>query len=288
MGIFCGKFEFKLRNISISQIINKYHIGKFLNGDFFLDPCEALYLFLKGKIESLNGNDLDFFLNNIFTDDIYIYIVYEILKNKGFYIKRNGNKFYYKKTKKSDYTNFVILKRETDIVSFEELYNETPGIFITLDEDHSITYHMTEHIDPMGMAENMPEKICIKNAGSIYYSLNTPEWFGEKFYSLNILNNFERRFVENKIMTPEEKLYADLIKRNFIVKSGFKYGEHFRIYSESMDMHAEYLIGLIDKEEWYKISRAVRLSVSVRKSMVFAGFINNEIKYIEMKRIKDI
>ncbi|KPV46790.1 hypothetical protein SE19_03960, partial [Acidiplasma aeolicum] len=74
MGIFCGKFEFKLRNISISQIINKYHIGKFLNGDFFLDPCEALYLFLKGKIESLNGNDLDFFLNNIFTDDIYIYI----------------------------------------------------------------------------------------------------------------------------------------------------------------------------------------------------------------------
>jgi tRNA splicing endonuclease len=54
-----------------------------------------------------------------------------------------------------------------------------------------------------------------------------------------------------------------------------------------MKDHAEYLVSLMTTEKWYKISRAIRLSASVRKKSIIAGFIGTDLKYIDIERLKD-
>lgn len=84
--------------------------------------------------------------------------------------------------------------------------------------------------------------------------------------------------------------------RHFVPKTGFKFGSHFRIYesfsSTKTLSHSKYLLHVILKTHVFKLSvlsRAIRLSNSVKKNMIFASMtneINKEIKYIEIERIK--
>ncbi len=289
MDIICKNASFITCDISISQIINKYHIGRIIDNNFYINPYEAVYLYIKNKIKPLNLNGLEDIMERLFDDDVYLYYVYEILKNKGYYIKREKNKFYFKRESKEKYDLPVILIKENEVINFSDIYNELPSIFITVDEEKSVTYFYADYIDPYGCVN---EEINIKNVekiNNVYYTRdNTPEWFGENFHMIKILNDFEADYITKTIKSNEDLLYNDLINRKFIVKSGFKYGQNFRVYRKSMNEHAEYLVSFIDSEEWYKISRAIRLSISVRKKTIFSGFINKEIKYIKIERLRDI
>lgn len=84
-------------------------------------------------------------------------------------------------------------------------------------------------------------------------------------------------------------VYKDLRDRTYIVKTGFKYGCHFRVYRKSIEEHAEYLVhvmvhnGSITSDD---IIRQVRLSHSVKKTMVLALLDEeNDINYYTMERI---
>jgi len=84
-------------------------------------------------------------------------------------------------------------------------------------------------------------------------------------------------------------VYNDLKKRGFIVKTGFKFGSHFRVYTKQPDLtHAEYLVHIIGKDYrgfWSDISRAVRLAHSVNKEIIFA-IVNKKIRYIKLGRLR--
>jgi len=77
-----------------------------------------------------------------------------------------------------------------------------------------------------------------------------------------------------------------------IVKTGFKFGTHFRAYTKSPHKsHAEYLIhGVTDSftTSWAEISRAVRLAHSVNKTFAFAIYTSNrkKITYISLSRLR--
>lgn len=68
--------------------------------------------------------------------------------------------------------------------------------------------------------------------------------------------------------------FKDLLGRGWLPKTGFKYGTHFRVYtSGGMDGHSELLVHCLGPDErptWEALSRAIRLSHSVRKRMVFS------------------
>jgi tRNA-intron endonuclease len=87
-------------------------------------------------------------------------------------------------------------------------------------------------------------------------------------------------------------VYRHLKGRDLIVKTGFKYGTHFRVYEGDPNSdHSEYLVhGVPNNYEcsWEEISRAVRLAQGVRKQMLFARVTNdeNEVQYINIERIK--
>ncbi|MDY6958157.1 MAG: tRNA-intron lyase [Halobacteriota archaeon] len=85
------------------------------------------------------------------------------------------------------------------------------------------------------------------------------------------------------------KVYEDLRKRGMSVKTGFKFGTHFRVYDGMKDTHSRFLVHAIPAEHVFSLqemSRAIRLSHSVRKKMVFAYDMDNMIGYIDIGRVK--
>lgn len=85
-------------------------------------------------------------------------------------------------------------------------------------------------------------------------------------------------------------VFEDLKKRGLIVKTGFKFGSHFRAYTKRPDeTHAEYLIHVVGadfKSIWEEVSRAVRLAHSVNKEICFARVSESEVEYIKFGRLR--
>ena len=95
-------------------------------------------------------------------------------------------------------------------------------------------------------------------------------------------------------------VYRELKSRALIVKTGFKYGAHFRVYEGDPESeHSEYLVHSVPTDftcSWEEISRAVRLAHGVRKRMLFGRLLgssdrkindhSNEVEYLDISRIK--
>lgn len=86
-------------------------------------------------------------------------------------------------------------------------------------------------------------------------------------------------------------VFSDLKKQGLIVKTGFKFGTHFRAYQHSpFKSHAEFLIHAVDKQyqtQWPEISRAVRLAHAVNKTLIYALIKKNETPlYMNIIRIR--
>jgi tRNA-intron endonuclease len=87
--------------------------------------------------------------------------------------------------------------------------------------------------------------------------------------------------------------YVDLRSRGFVPKTGFKFGTHFRVYSEVHSTnklpHSKYLIHAIPHDHEFLLpvmSRAIRLANSVRKQMLYAVEFTGTTEYIDIGRIK--
>lgn len=80
--------------------------------------------------------------------------------------------------------------------------------------------------------------------------------------------------------------FADLRKRGLVVKTGFKYGTHFRVYEGSPDTcHARYLVHAVSASNvtmWPEISRTVRLSGGVKKDILFCR-VSDRTEYLQFK-----
>jgi tRNA-intron endonuclease len=87
------------------------------------------------------------------------------------------------------------------------------------------------------------------------------------------------------------KAYRDLRRRGLVVRTGFKYGTHFRLYdTDPESSHARYLLHTVPKGYsggWPDISRAVRLAHGVRKEMLLARIgPGNDIIYLKLGRTR--
>ncbi len=87
------------------------------------------------------------------------------------------------------------------------------------------------------------------------------------------------------------KVYADLRERGHIVKTGFKFGAHFRVYGrgESISEHSKYLVHVVPETAVYlfhEVSRIVRLAHGVKKDIIFAVVDDEgDITYYKIERV---
>ncbi|MDD3574788.1 tRNA-intron lyase [Methanospirillum sp.] len=83
-------------------------------------------------------------------------------------------------------------------------------------------------------------------------------------------------------------VYRYLRELQYIPKTGYKFGHHFRVYS-GRKIHSEMLVqatGLGETLPMNSISRSVRMAHSVKKKMLFAGIHDEGIVFTEFARIK--
>ncbi|HIH00218.1 MAG TPA: tRNA-intron lyase [Thermoplasmata archaeon] len=198
--------------------------------------------------------------------------------------------------------------------------------FALVDEEGDLTYYdvskvdlsgdISEHKYPRGTAVLLKNRLIVfdkKLAGPLLQK----EFFGKPFgetlqlsfiEALYLLerNILEIQTIDGKTLSEEQcvrqmqKLQPDIVqrlivfkdlkKRGLLVKTGFKFGAHFRAYSKQPEAtHAEYLIHVIEKDftsVWAEVSRAVRLAHSVNKEFIFACIDGTMIDYIRLGRLR--
>lgn len=88
-------------------------------------------------------------------------------------------------------------------------------------------------------------------------------------------------------------VYTDLKDRGFVVKTGFKFGSHFRAYEQIEDVdripHSKYLVHALPEDFVVmlpEMSRAIRLAHGVRKRMIFAYRGKKGLEYLDVGRAK--
>ncbi|NLI74527.1 MAG: tRNA-intron lyase [Euryarchaeota archaeon] len=84
--------------------------------------------------------------------------------------------------------------------------------------------------------------------------------------------------------------YRDLRSRGMVVKTGFKYGTHFRVYEDNPNkIHARFLVHCLPEDHtttWPEMSRAVRLAHGVRKEILFAWTRSKSTEYLRLVRVR--
>ncbi|KYK24996.1 hypothetical protein AYK24_05505 [Thermoplasmatales archaeon SG8-52-4] len=243
-------------------------------------------------------------------------------KDKILTFNQVKNQFYVIVFSERDELNLITIKK-----TIKEVTKDGKALWIAIvDEEGDITYYDASILDITGSINKhiFPKGRCIllENRAIIFDKklskiLFEKEFFGKPFgewlqisfvetlylYKNKILDistskeieisgdKFEK-IIYNKQPDIKQRLvvYEDLKKRKLIVKTGFKFGSHFRAYTKCPDeTHAEYLIHVVSnnfKGIWEEISRAVRLAHSVNKEILLAQISKSEINYIKFGRLR--
>ena len=89
-------------------------------------------------------------------------------------------------------------------------------------------------------------------------------------------------------LAAKDKVYTELRRHDFIPRTGYKFGHHYRVYC-GKNVHSDMLVHAIEKEAdlpMSVISRSVRMAHSVKKKMLFGCVHTTGIQFVEFARIK--
>ncbi len=202
-----------------------------------------------------------------------------------------------------------------------------------VDEEGDVTYYEVEEEGRLN--EDNKESLGLKGEVKGFLENKTvviwdgfedvyePMYFGKRREKRVELNIIEALFlVEKDILTVEKngksisaedlrkigeekdiefenkyKIYSDLREKGFLVKCGFKFGTHFRVYDrgvklkrgqKSPDEHTKWVVHSVPEDlEWSypELSRFVRLALNIRSKPTL-GVTNKTKKYYRIRRIK--
>ncbi|MCD6502766.1 MAG: tRNA-intron lyase [Euryarchaeota archaeon] len=201
------------------------------------------------------------------------------------------------------------------------LYNKKQFLIGIVDEEGEIVYYAVKKVDPRGGMSEIPEGTFEGKFIGDRMIVTQPckeleeTFFGKRLFGMLILSPLETEFLrENSIITTDHQkimdtilrrlhmydksivakylVYKDLKLRGHVVKSGFKYGAHFRVYKDNPnETHSNYLVNVVtskDNLRPYAISSMVRLAHSVNKKLLLAvtSLEDEKVDYISVEYIK--
>ncbi len=198
-------------------------------------------------------------------------------------VDEEGDITYYK-------SGFHDMKGKIEIHNFSDIKGWfTEGRILIFNKEDSKKLFNKEFfgktLDEKGLQLSMIESVYLMDKGS----LEIKDISDKNNISVRDLKEYSKKTqIDFNILY---KVFKDLKQRGFIIKTGFKFGVHFRAYSDLPDKtHAEYLIHILKHEKeliWTEISRAVRLAHSVNKLLVFAVTYNKkDFEYISFYRCR--
>jgi tRNA-intron endonuclease len=135
-----------------------------------------------------------------------------------------------------------------------------------------------------------------KKERRLYLSLVEALYLLEKG-KLEVTRDGRSLTLEELLNTKEEDfltryaVYRDLRERGYVVKTGFKFGTHFRVYERGAypREHSRYLVHAVresDAISFTELARAVRLAQGVRKRLLFAVVDEEgDVTYYAVERV---
>ena len=89
---------------------------------------------------------------------------------------------------------------------------------------------------------------------------------------------------------PRLHRWRQISQASSLVKTGFKYGSHFRAYEgDPGKQHARYLVHAVPKDYtamWPEVSRAVRLAHGVKKEILLGRVTDKDVEYVSLSRYR--
>ena len=208
-------------------------------------------------------------------------------------------------------------------------HNKKDLLLAVVDEEGDITYYRTKMVQPNGSVKSdaksqVAEALLLRDRVLVLDQceakmLHDIEFFGKLVGTTLHLSLMETAFLmerglikvrsarTGKFMTPATlkrearkaqtdfdlrfRIYSDLKEKGILVKTGFKYGSHFRAYTGDPESnHAKYLVHSIPGDYvgmWAEISRAVRLAHGVKKEILLARpSSQSNVEYLRLRRVR--
>ena len=223
-----------------------------------------------------------------------------------------------------DIFNIVELMRQADMSqrTRKEL------LLAVVDEEGDITYYTAENADPKGelndnAMKEVPEGLLMEGSILVLDESHGTKLYQYGFYGKKIGKMLQLSFIETAYLIEHGQLslravgtgrkmaertflkrakeiqpdfdmrllaYSDLRSRKLVVKTGFKYGTHFRVYKgDPSSHHSEYLVHAVPDNYstvWAEISRAIRLAHGVKKDILFAASFKRRHRLHEAEESK--
>ncbi len=288
--------------LPFSQRLYSRGIGEKMGKNLILSVEEAAYLHLRSNLEVYSKNKILQFEDLFSLVNPVKFFVYEDLRERGVRIKFD------------DFGNYIPIHENYifKIRDLSELYNKKIAI---VDGEGEVSYFLIEKFNGRGKHLEEIKKFKAKFANGFFIT-DRKELFRKYFYGTEkgnrvILSIFEALYLMEKgIMDVEKgiekiyefgrekikdfdkkyKVYKDLRLRNFMVKTGFKFGSEFRVYDEIKSLaelgHSNYLVKIKNRIPAFELAGDVRLSTAVNKSMIYPIFKGKKIEYVSVRRVK--
>jgi tRNA-intron endonuclease len=201
-------------------------------------------------------------------------------------------------------------------------------LLAVVDEESDVTYYEVRRASPQGRLDSfdltspveaslMADRVMVSDEDGAR-ALHTGQFFGKQIGPMMQLSLIEAAFLMEigalklkdvktgravnlstlkrraREVQPDFDLrlstFKDMKAKGLLVKTGFKYGSHFRAYEgDPSKQHARYLVHAVPKDYtamWPEVSRAVRLAHGVKKEILLGRVTDREVEYISISRYR--
>ena len=291
IGIWC-------EDIDSLQKLESNHFGYKKDGLRMLDPEEVLYLItfqngvVKHKDKELTFNDVASFFSKTNPRLIIRYNAYRDWRDRGLILKNISGKL--EKGDMKNYKKYPAKKLEIQKIK-ATMYWYKKSLFSILDNEEAGKKLFEKYwIGQLGVYKQQRGNLSrldfletiflAKHFGISVIDADT----GKKTTDEEILDfvTSEREYTKQLY-----EVYEDWRLQGYVVKTGFKFGSHFRIYfpgaspvNEEKWIHSRHVLHVFPKEQKMLISewaRAVRVAHSVKKTFLLGIPEMYEKDYVE-------
>ena len=298
--IFLEQGNLVVKDRDAIQLLKEKHYGELKNGKLFLQPEEALYLMEIRNWRCFSGvEELEFSkLSSLFLKSnrkLFVrYNTYRDWRDRGLFI-RNFESGKYGKLEKVIYPSKNVQYPKLDLT-----LKFFPFDLISIIDEGKKFFHLFKDfwLGQLGVYKNYQKGKLLKfdifetvfllrNCGARVVNLeNEEELNEEKIFKLSKSEDVFKALYE---------VYEDWRLRGFVLKTGYKFGAHFRIYFPGVSpikkgkkwIHSKHVLHVFPKFERMLVSewsRVVRVAHSVRKTFVFGipGMKEEDFEDVEL------
>jgi tRNA-intron endonuclease len=267
--------------------LQKNYFGETRGGKVYLEIEEALYLInfqnavCRYKDDVLSFDELATFYSRKEPKLFIRYNAYRDWRDRGLVIRRI-EKFRKKKSKKS-LKRYPAKKLEIKPLPVK-IYWYPESMFSVMEDLNTAKYLFERYwIGQLGIYKQERGRLLkLDFLETVFLSKH----FGVKIFDTELKKDVSHKEVLKQIISKREytkqlyDVYEDWRLSGFVVKTGFKFGSHFRIYFPGASpvktgkwIHSKHVLHVFPKEERMLISgwaRVIRVAHSVKKTFILA------------------